>query len=322
MFIKTKLYGNHSKNRRSQTLNWFEDVTLESVSRAVKIWVNKDEKEKHCIDVKVYYLLENLDTYAGYDFPKNWTNKNKDLITTATFNESSINPFSRREERYRREQLQANNCSITSSIRIDADDMLDNFISDLVRGYLSFMKKQSKRQSSKSFNDIIVHGIKSPRVVYWSDSGCGYRKPTHKGIMSQGQSVTCPVSGYLQSGFLYRFNPHFHNHKRLFNNLMKHVKNQTNQDRHGLNIRTQNDWIPGGVYFVSLRKQSVVYLVTPLSAHWNRRPAPLMRCKFLLKTKKISRGVFKILSNARSPHVSALDQRQNAFFNQFNKGKK
>ena len=322
MFIKTKLYGNHSKNRRSQTLNWFEDVTLESALRAVQIWVNTNEKEKHCIDVKVYYLLENLDAYAGYDFPKNWTNKSKDLITTATFNESSIDPFSRREERYRREQLQANNCSITSSIRIDADDMLDNFISDLVRGYLSFMKKQSKHQSSKSFNDIIVHGIKSPRVVYWSDSGCGYRQPTHKGIMSQGQSVTCPVSGYLQSVFLYRFNPHFHNHKRLFKNLMEHVKNLTNQDRHGLKIRTQNDWIPGGVYFVSLRKQSVVYLVTPLSSHWNRRPAPLKRCMFLLKTKKISRGVFKILKNARSPHLSALDQRQNAFFHEFNKGKK
>jgi hypothetical protein len=60
MFIKTKLYGNHNKNCRSQTLNWFEDVTLESVLHDVKIWVNKDEKGKHCIDVKVYYLLENL----------------------------------------------------------------------------------------------------------------------------------------------------------------------------------------------------------------------------------------------------------------------
>ena len=55
MFIKKKLCGNHNKNRRSQTLNWFEDVTHD-----VKIWVNKDEKGKHCIDVKVYYLLQNL----------------------------------------------------------------------------------------------------------------------------------------------------------------------------------------------------------------------------------------------------------------------
>ena len=55
MFIKTKLYGNHSTTRRSQTLNWFEDVNLESTLRAVQIWVNQDEKAKHCIDVKVYY---------------------------------------------------------------------------------------------------------------------------------------------------------------------------------------------------------------------------------------------------------------------------
>ena len=322
MFIKTKLYGNHSKTHRSQTLNWFEDVNLESTLRAVQIWVNQDEKEKHCIDVKVYYLLENLDAYAGYDFPKNWTKKSKALITTATFNENSQKPSSRKEERYRREQLQANNCSITSSIRIDADDMFDNFISDLVRGYLSFMKRQAKRQSSKAFNDIIVHGIKSPRMVYWSDSGCEYRQPTRGFISSLGQSVTCPVSGYLQSGFLYRFNPHFHNHVLLFNNLQKHVKNLMNQDRRRLKIRTQNDWIPGGVHFVSLGTQSVVYLLTPLSSHWNHRPAPLQRCKFLLTTKKISGGVFKILENARSPHLSILDQRQNAFFNEVNGRKK
>ena len=137
--------------------------------------------------------------------------------------------------------------------------------------------------------------------------------------MSIGQSVTCPVSGYLQSGFLYRFNPHFHNHVRLFNNLKTHVKKLKDQARRGLKMRTQNDWIPGGVYFVPLGKQSVVYLVTRLSSHWNHRPSPLKRCKFLLKTKKISRGVFKILENARSPHLSVLDQRQNVFFNQVNK---
>jgi hypothetical protein len=299
--------------RRSQTLNWFEDVTLQSVLGAVQIWVNKDEKEKNCIDVKVYHILENLHAYASYDFPKNWTKKSKDLITTATFNNAS------REERYRREQLQANNCSITSSIRIDADDMLDNFISDLVLGYLSFMNKTAKRQSSKSFNDILVHGTKSARVVYWSDSGCEYRKPTQNHIMSQGQSVTGPVSGYLQSGFLYRFHPHFHDHRRLFKNLEKYVKKLKDQARRGLKIRNKNDWVPGDVYFVPLGKQSVVYLVTQLSSHWSHRPSPLKRCKFLLETKKISRGVFEILENARSPHVSVLDQRQNVFFKKFNK---
>ncbi len=349
MFIQTRFYGRHSEHHRSQTLNWFEDVTLESVHRALQI-----RKHHDCIDVKVYYLLRNTDAYAGYDFPKVWKEKSKDLIKTATFNQSSLREMSL----FKRKVLEDNNCSITSSIRIDGDDMFDNFFSDLLRGYLKFMKKKAAKEEDRrveklnaglnlslnqselgakvAFDDVLVQGSRATRNVFWSDSGCQYHYTGHPYVMSQGLSITAPASGYLRAGWLEQFNNYPHD--KLERDLKRKVeflkekrkkrKRQKMKELEALTGRalpassvtlTGQEWIPNVVRFVPLGKRATVYVLTSLSSHWNLKRGK--KCTFLLDKNILSPGVFKILSNARSLNVTEKDQLENSFFKQFNKQK-
>jgi hypothetical protein len=349
MFIQTRFYGSHSKHHRSQTLNWFEDVTLESVHRALQIREHHD-----CIDVKVYYLLRNTGAYAGYDFPKIWKEKSKDLIKTATFNQSSLHEMSL----FKRKVLEDNNCSITSSIRIDGDDMFDNFFSELLRGYLKFMKKKAAKEEDRrveklnaglnqslnqselgarvAFNDVLIQGSRATRNVIWSDSGCQYHYKWHPYVMSQGLSITAPASGYLRAGWLERFNICAHDklewdlkrkveflkakRKKRKREKIKEVEELTGRALPVSSISlTGQEWIPNVVRFVPLGKRATVYVLTSLSSHWNYKRGK--KCTFLLDKNILSPGVFKILSNARSLNVTESDQLENSFFKQFNKKK-
>mmetsp|Transcript_52316 Transcript_52316/g.60404 ORF Transcript_52316/g.60404 Transcript_52316/m.60404 type:complete len:378 (+) Transcript_52316:165-1298(+) len=285
-FVVSNLYGTtHSTNRINATINWYKQVTLESIRLAARYSSDDFEYIGAFVGVDGLYATEpalsllQLGGDVGIPIHAD-IKKNLDQLVTLILQEKS--------------------CDVASMVRIDADDMLSPHALENIR----WAWKNNRCNSSEECAQV-VGTMKNKRMTIapLTDKGqlkCLFSSKNNPDFVSAGVSVTLPVQIFRH--FDEKIQICLGSHTKLYNNTRKTMKK--------VGLQTDS-------YQVS--DHSVLSL-TPLSSHFNiadpeAMNGPLQNCELIYLETKLGRELGNIIWKARDviPSLSRKEWKQNRY---------
>mmetsp|Transcript_17053 Transcript_17053/g.19532 ORF Transcript_17053/g.19532 Transcript_17053/m.19532 type:complete len:392 (+) Transcript_17053:118-1293(+) len=283
-FVVSNLYGTtHSANRITKTINWYKQVTLESIRLAARYSSEHFEYIGVFVVVDGFYATEPalslLQLGGGLDIPIHADIKeNLDQLVTLILQEKS--------------------CDVASMVRIDADDMLSPNALENIR----WAWKNNRCNSTEECAQI-AGTMNNRRMTIATDKGqlkCLFRSKNNGNFVSAGVSVTLPVQIFRH--FDEKIQICLGSHTKLYNNTRKTMKK--------VGLQTDS-------YQVS--DHSVLSL-TPLSSHFNiadpeAMNGPLQNCELIFLETELGRDLGNIIWKARDaiPSLSQKEWKQNRY---------
>mmetsp|Transcript_52314 Transcript_52314/g.60402 ORF Transcript_52314/g.60402 Transcript_52314/m.60402 type:complete len:383 (+) Transcript_52314:165-1313(+) len=288
-FVVSNLYGTtHSTNRINATINWYKQVTLESIRLAARYSSDDFEYIGAFVGVDGLYATEpalsllQLGGDVGIPIHAD-IKKNLDQLVTLILQEKS--------------------CDVASMVRIDADDMLSPHALENIR----WAWKNNRCNSSEECAQV-VGTMKNKRMTIapLTDKGqlkCLFSSKNNPDFVSAGVSVTLPVQIFRH--FDEKIQICLGSHTKLYNNTRKTMKK--------VGLQTDS-------YQVS--DHSVLSL-TPLSSQYNiadpeAMNGPLQNCELIFLETELGRDLGNIIWKARDaiPSLSQKEWKQNHYINE------
>mmetsp|Transcript_17054 Transcript_17054/g.19533 ORF Transcript_17054/g.19533 Transcript_17054/m.19533 type:complete len:394 (+) Transcript_17054:118-1299(+) len=285
-FVVSNLYGTtHSANRITKTINWYKQVTLESIRLAARYSSEHFEYIGVFVVVDGFYATEPalslLQLGGGLDIPIHADIKeNLDQLVTLILQEKS--------------------CDVASMVRIDADDVLDPNALENIR----WAWKNNRCNSSEECAQV-VGTMKNKRMTIapLTDKGqlkCLFSSRNNQDFVSAGVSVTLPIQIFRHFDKKIQFS--LGSHKNLYNNIRKKMKE----------LGLQAD-------MYQIFDHSVLTL-TPISSHYNiadpdAMNGPLRNCTLIYLETELGQDLGNIIWKARDaiPTLSKKEWKQNRY---------
>mmetsp|Transcript_28775 Transcript_28775/g.30937 ORF Transcript_28775/g.30937 Transcript_28775/m.30937 type:complete len:389 (+) Transcript_28775:222-1388(+) len=288
-FVVSNLYGTtHSANRITKTINWYKQVTIESIRLAARYSSEHFEYIGVFVVVDGFYATEPalslLQLGGGLDIPIHADIKeNLDQLVTLILQEKS--------------------CDVASMVRIDADDVLDPNALENIR----WAWKNNRCNSSEECAQV-VGTMKNKRMTIapLTDKGqlkCLFSSRNNQDFVSAGVSVTLPIQIFRHFDKKIQFS--LGSHKNLYNNIRKKMKE----------LGLQAD-------MYQIFDHSVLTL-TPISSHYNiadpdAMNGPLRNCTLIYLETELGQDLGNIIWKARDaiPSLSQKEWKQNHYINE------
>mmetsp|Transcript_52312 Transcript_52312/g.60400 ORF Transcript_52312/g.60400 Transcript_52312/m.60400 type:complete len:400 (+) Transcript_52312:165-1364(+) len=285
-FVVSNLYGTtHSTNRINATINWYKQVTLESIRLAARYSSDDFEYIGAFVGVDGLYATEpalsllQLGGDVGIPIHAD-IKKNLDQLVTLILQEKS--------------------CDVASMVRIDADDMLSPHALENIR----WAWKNNRCNSSEECAQV-VGTMKNKRMTIapLTDKGqlkCLFSSKNNPDFVSAGVSVTLPIQIFRHFDKKIQFS--LGSHKNLYNNIRKKMKE----------LGLQAD-------MYQIFDHSVLTL-TPISSHYNiadpdAMNGPLRNCTLIYLETELGQDLGNIIWKARDaiPTLSKKEWKQNRY---------
>jgi len=288
-FVVSNLYGTtHSANRITKTINWYKQVTIESIRLAARYSSEHFEYIGVFVVVDGFYATEpalsllqlgdDVDIPIHVDIKKNLNQ----LVTLI---------------------LQKKSCDVASMVRIDADDVLDPNALENIR----WAWKNNRCNSTEECAQV-AGTMKNKRMTIapLTDKGqlkCLFSSRNNQDFVSAGVSVTLPVQIFRHFDKKIQFS--LGSHKNLYNNIRKKMNE----------LGLQAD-------MYQVFDHSVLTL-TPISSHYNiadpdAMNGPLQNCTLLYLETELGQDLGNIIWKARDaiPSLSKKEWKQNRYISE------